>query len=114
MKKLADIAFDHDAPSEKIRKFGKGITYVQNGVVFSNSYEPIAMTKEREELEDLKESKKQKQKETIKKTAKKKRRAVAKGVGDKLKGFRKFDAPDKVSQALKENEQAEAAEAAAE
>jgi len=110
MKKLSDVVFDHDAPYEKVRELNKGVKYVQNKVIFNSSFKAIKLTNEYLEEQEFREFKKEKAIKATKKAAAKKRRAVAKDAGDKLKGFKKFDAPDKVQNALNENEQARQAE----
>ena len=124
---LSDIKFDRDADSIKHRAMGEGVTYEQDGVLFSSGFVPLKILKERapkDEFDDVsaaelrtrlrggsngesppkKKTRADKQVSTVKVTSARQR------ADDKLEGFRTPDQPDHIQKALAENHAAIMAE----
>jgi hypothetical protein len=122
-----DIEFDHDADCIKHRELGKGVTYEQNGVLFSSGYVALKILRERpakDKFDDMTPDELRAalrgQKSPV--AAKPKKHKVAapskpqtprQSADDKLSGFRNEDNPDYVQQALSENHAAVMAEESA-
>lgn len=128
---IPDIQFDHDAPFVKHRKMGEGVTFEQDGVLFSSGYLAIKILRERapkdtfddmtpDELRaQLRANKvmpppQKKKKAVSKKAVGKKVHSVRQLADDKLAGFRNEPNPDYIQKALSENHAAVMAEEQAE
>ena len=126
MSNKPDIEFDHDAPYMKHREFGKGVTYEQDGVIFSSGFEAMTILKTRRKKDafdnmNADELRAQLRLHNIappkmkdRNAGKKKPQTVRQGADDKLAGFKPEDQPDHVQQAISENHAAEMADQQAE
>ena len=126
MNDKPDIEFDHDAPCIKHREFGKGVTYEQDGVLFSSGFvaQKILKTRKKKDAFDgmnADELREQLRLNNItppkvkdRSVGKKKPQTVRQDTDDKLAGFKAEDQPDHVRQALSENHAAEMADQQAE
>jgi len=135
---LTDIEFDHERMDEAVkhRKMGAGVTYEQDGVLFSSGFVAIKILDEserirppRDEYDDMSpaqlraalRSKNRSsgslvpRKFAAKKKVKKKvtKKDVRQRADDKLSGYKPEDQPDYVRQALSENHAAVMAEESA-
>ena len=130
---LSDIEFDHDADCVKHRAMGEGVTYEQNGVLFSSGFVPLKIVKilpPKDEFDDMSPAelrnalrdnsiaspqKKKKKKVGLKQEeASGKVHSARQRADDKLAGFRTPNQPDYIQQALSENHAAVMAEEKAE
>jgi len=127
MNDKPDIEFDHDAPYVKHREFGKGVTYEQDGVLFSSGFvaQKILKTRKKKDAfdrmnadelrEQLRLNNVTPPKMKDRSAGKKKPQTVRQSTGDKLEGFKADDEqPDYVRKALSENHAAEMADQQAE
>ena len=116
-----DITFDHDADCIKHRELGKGVTYEQDGVLFSSGFVALKVLKTKPkkdkfdnmspaELRAELRGKKAPAAATSAKSGTAKPQTPRQGADDKLAGFRNEDNPDYVRQALSENHAAATAE----
>ncbi len=130
---LSDIEFDHDADYIKNRAMGKGVTYEQDGVLFSSGFVPLKIVKARppkDKYDDMSSAelraalrgngaatpgKKKKKKVGLKQeVAPVKVHSARQRADDKLAGFRTPNQPDYIQKALSENHAAIMAEENAE
>lgn len=131
-KDISEIEFDHDRLDQAVkhRHIETGVTFEQDGVLFSSGFEPIRFLKEterhsemRDEIDEMSAAemraalRRVKHGQSIsppKKKKKKKKDATKADVrtraDDKLAGFKPDDQPDFVKQALSENHAAVMAE----
>jgi len=125
-----DIEFDHDAGYIKHREMGAGVTYEQDGVLFSSGFVPLKILRERapkDRFDDMTPDELRAElrggttavaapvrKKTAKKKTAKPKQDVRQRADDKLKGFKPESSPDYVQQALSENHAAVMAEEQAE
>ena len=129
---LSDIEFDHDADCVKHRTIGEGVTYEQDGVLFSSGYVPLRVLVEKpstDKFDDMSPSElrtalrhtdaiqqlpKKKKKRAGSREPEKKAHSARQRADDKLAGFRTPDQPDYIEKALSENHAAIMAEEHAE
>ena len=113
-----DIEFDHDADCIKHRELGKGVTYEQNGVLFSSGYVAIKILRKRPAkdkydgmtADQLRDELRGKKSPVATKPASATPQTSRQSADDKLSGFRDEDNPDYVRKALSENHAAAMAE----
>ncbi len=125
---LADIEFDHDAEYIKHRKLNEGVTYEQDGILFSSGYVPLkvlVIKQPTDQFDDMSPAELRttlrnsdvempKKKKVGVKESTKKVHSARQRADDKLAGFRNPDNPDYILQALSENHAAVMAEEHAE
>lgn len=123
---ISKISFDHDAPFEKIREFGAGVTYIQRGVLFSSGFAPKEILEVIEDDNDIdnmsveelrkalksggREAPEKKPKVEKKPKAEKPKGSARERAAAKLKDFKDEENPDYVQEALSENAKARQAE----
>ena len=126
MNDKPDIGFDHDGDYIKHREFGKGVTYEQDGVLFSSGYEAIKILKTKKKKDSFDNMSADELREQLRinnvappkvktrntQTIKAKRGHQS--TEDKLAGFKSDDQPDHVRAALSENHAATMADQQAE
>ncbi len=121
--KLSDIEFDHEADCVKHRELGRGVTYEQDGVLFSSGFVALKIIKERapkDKYDDMSAAELRaalrgepapvKKKIVRKKPIPKTPGSARQRADNKLAGFRAEDNPEYVKQALSENHAAVMAE----
>jgi len=121
---LADIEFDHDADFVKHRKLGEGVTFEQDGILFSSGYVAlkVLVVKAPEDRFDnmnpaelrsaLRKGEVAKKKKVVE--PEKTVHSARQRADDKLAGFRNPENPDYIEEALSENHAAVMAEEHAE
>ena len=120
-----DIEFDHDRMDDAIkhREFGHGVTYEQDGVLFSSGFVAIKILEGRKKKDKFDDMSPDDMREALrhgggatpkKKVSAKKAHSARQRADDKLSGFKTEDAPDYVQQAMSENHAAAMAEESAE
>ena len=92
--------FDPDRNFEKIRQFGMGIRYVQDGYIYNSGYKLLGKTDKQVKVEAAQS----------KTEAKAGIESRAQDRVDTWDGFKTPETPDSVRSALDENQQAKAAE----
>lgn len=123
--KTDDIVFDHDAPHVKHRAMGKGVTYTQDGVLFSSGFVAIKVLEKRQPKDEFDGMNADELRAALRgKPGAKKKPAQAQApavqpsarqaADDKLAGFKGADNPDYIQVALAENHAAVMAEERAE
>lgn len=119
--KIDDIVFDHEAPYVKHRAMGKGVTYTQDGVLFSSGYVAIKVLEKRQpkdpfddmnadQLRAALRSKPGAKKKPVQAQASAVRSDPRQTADDKLAGFKGVENPDYIRAALDENHAAAMAE----
>ena len=126
---LADIEFDRDADFIKHRKIGEGVTYEQDGILFSSGYTPLRVLVKkaptdmyddmnpaelRSALRNVGTTAEPKKKKVGVKAPEKEVHSARQRAEDKLAGFRNPENPDYIEKALSENHAAVMAEEHAE
>ncbi len=121
---LADIKFDHDADFVKHRKLGEGVTFEQDGVLFSSGYTPLRVLVQKAPEDKFDNMNPAELRSALRKgeVAKKKKavepekevHSARQRADDKLAGFRNPENPDYIEEALSENHAAIMAEEHAE
>ena len=117
---LADIEFDHDVEFIKHRKLGEGVTYEQDGVLFSSGFVPLKVLVQKastDRFDDMSPAElrtslrhndamsqgTKKAGTSLSEEPGKKVHSARQRADDKLAGFRTPDQPDYIEKALSEN-----------
>ncbi len=125
MENLTDIEFDHDAEFIKHREMGKGVTFEQDGVLFSSGYVALKVLKvkpPKDEFDDMTPAELRAAlrdsdvvpPKVAKKKVTRKPGSARERAAEKLDGFKAEEQPDYVRQAMSENHAAASAEENAE